>query len=395
MMGKQIGPWPQGMDVLSPDTDMPKDQRGNIIAARDSFNGDFSRTGQWQTRPGVQLYLSRPGMHSIWTSPNGRILAADVDQLVEVDANGVRVLEDLASPLPVDFTMLNDEIVFSTMDEIGIVGEDNTRPLGPPDMTTPIVSAAPNGGLFAGRYTVAACWLDDDGREGALSRMVTVDVPAGGGIRVVLAGEGLRARVYRSEANGTQIYRMTDVLPQAITSYTFGVGDLGEQADTAYLRRTLPGTFVRLWRGRLLTARGNILFLSEPMRYNLYSPRHGFVMLPAEITFLEAVEGGVWIGQPDTVKFLAGPRPGEWELKTPGGNAPMARSSMIVSSDLFDPNLQLVDGDHALWLASNGYVLGTPSGTLVEPQAQRIRLPVSAAGRTAVFDRRILTITTQ
>lgn len=62
-------------------------------------------------------------------------------------------------------------------------------------------------------------------------------------------------------------------------------------------------------------------------------------------------------------------------------------------NDLFDASLQLQGGDHAVWLAANGYVLGTPTGQLVEAQARRIRLPDAAAGWTAVHDRRLFTLT--
>lgn len=399
-MDKNIGPWPLGMDMLSPDTRLPRNQpEGRLIAAREAVDGIFDRAGTFASRPGLARVASLSGLHSLWTRPDGRTsYAVQGSTLVQVSLTGrslgLTPLADLPSALALDFCDLNGETVYSSLDTLGVIGADGVRPLSVPDAAGLHAVPATVGGLYAGRYAVAMAWLNARGEEGGLSPITPVTLAEGQGVRVTIppAPEGATtARVYRTGQNGDVLYRVADAPPGM--AFTLGAAPRGRAADTAYLRAMRPGAMVRAWRGRLLTARGTVLTLSEPMRYGLTSPRHGFVAFPGRITFIEPVEGGVFVGQTDTVLFLDGAKPGDWQLRRTGGARPVPGSSTTVSADLFDPQLQLQGGDHALWLAANGYVLGRPTGQLVEPQAQRIRLPDAAAGRTAVYDRRLLTLT--
>ncbi len=400
-MTESIGPWPLGIDMLSPDTAMPSDRDGNVIAARDCVDGDFNRVGQFASRPGL-LKVGGEALHSLWTRRDGSASYAvrgnELVQVVRTDAGMTTIaVAQLAGSNPVDFCELNGEVIYSSLDELGAIAADgSTRPLCVPDAATPGLAESDSGGLYAGRYSVAYAWVNARGVEGALSPLATIKVHEGKGIRITIPHTPAGAtayRIYRTGQNGNVLY-LTAEAPASLTSYLIGTAERGRQADNAYLRAMRPGVFVRAWRGRLLTARGRFLYLSEPMRYGLYSPRHGFVQFPTRITFIEAVEGGVFVGQQDTVLFLDGATPGDWTQQRTGGARPVPHSSLLVSPDLFSAGLELPSGDHALWLAANGYVLGSPTGQLVEAQARRIRLPDAAAGWTAVHDRRLFTMTT-
>lgn len=398
-MGKKIGPWPLGMDVLSPEDSMPKDQDKNVIAARDAVNVDFDRTGSISSRPGLQLALDDQ-LDSLWTRRDGSASYARHGlQLALVTRSGDAVMVEDIAPLPsaqpLDFCELNDEVVFSSVDTIGIIGFNGVRPFSVPDASTPQVVPNPVGGLYAGRYSVAISWLDATGAEGALSPLATVAVPEGGGIRLTLPTppDGVTlARIYRTGQNGDKLYQVSDA-PAAMGSFLVGTGQRGREADTDYLRALPPGRYVRNFKGWMISVRGRVLYFSDPLRFGLYSPRHGFVAFPQVVTFLEVVEGGIFVGQRDTVLFLDGNRPGDWQVRHTGAMAPIRRTSALIPGDHFDPSLQLNPGDHAVWLAINGYVLGTPTGQVVEPQSRRIRVPFSASGRTAVFNRRLFTFT--
>lgn len=399
-MGKNIGPWPLGIDMLSPETAMPHDQNGEVLAARDCVDGDFNRAGQFSSRPGL-TQLGADALHSLWTRPDGSAsYAVNGDWLVQVARSGAGIdlvqVKQLTAAQPVDFCELNAEVVFSTMDELTVIANDGTtRPLCVPDAAAPYVTENMAGALYGGRYSVAYAWVNARGEEGALSRIATTTIDNGRGLKVTIPTppDGVMiARIYRTGQNGNHLYWVTDA-PAGMGTYILGSQQQGREADNAFLRAMMPGRYVRAWRGRLLTARGTVLCISEPMRYGLYSPRHGFVQFPERITFIEAVEGGVYVGQHDTVLFLDGERPDDWQYRRTGGARPIPGSSKLVSNDLFDTDLQLQNGDYAIWLAGNGYVLGSPTGQLVEPQARRIRLPDAAAGWTAVLDRRLFTLT--
>lgn len=400
----KIGPWPVGMDNVDEDTELPTDRNGNVVAARDCYNGDFTDTGKFAVRPGFQHLVTAQGLHSLW-SPSDRsdyALAVRGTELVRItlsgDAYAIDHVADLPSDRPMSFDRLGGMDVFTSPDIIGTVAPSGVHPIAPPDATRPQASVSVGiGGLYEGRYSVAYAWIDAQGREGGLSDMVTLDVPEGGGISLTFPDAGgqpgaVQRAIYRTPANGDKLYFAGSALA-AQTSTILGQATLGRATSTQFLRALVGGNFVRRWRGRLLVAQGRTLRVSEPFNYGLHSPRHGFVRFDQRITFLEGVEGGVYVGQPDGVKFLDGASPSDWNQKDTGASAPVPGSSRLVSSDLFDPQLQLPPGDCAVWLARNGYVLGQPSGQISEPQAKRISLPATAAGKTAVIDRRLITIT--
>ncbi len=143
------------------------------------------------------------------------------------------------------------------------------------------------------------------------------------------------------------------------------------------------GDIVRYWRGRLLVARGKRIYFSEPMRYGMYSPREGFIQLPKDVRMMRPVSGGVYIGTEDGVKFYAGAGPKDLSPRDTGGKPPVAGTDTLVDAEEFG-DIGVKDEEVALWLAANGFVVGTPDGKLVEVQANRVRLPSGAAGVGAV-----------
>lgn len=399
MAEKKIGPWPLGIDMLSTDENFPTDRNGSILSLRDSLNGDFTREGWWQTRPGLQRRLAQEGLHSLWGSNDGAdtfgVRSGElVRVLVDGDSVTLSTIATLLSDQPVDFALLNGEIVFSSLAQIGVIGAgDIVRPLSVPNGELPAMAVTAAGGLAAGRYSAAISFVDARGEEGGLSPLATVNVQEGGGIRLTfpVAPAGIQlAKVYRTEANGGML-RLAATAPLAMGTYLLGAGQLGRPAETQFLRAMRPGAMVRQWNGRLLTGRGSTLCISEPMRYGLYSPRHGFVQFPAPIAFIEGVDGGIYVGLAGrSVAFLRGSTPKEFTMRESGAK-PVPRSSVLVQSNILDPGLQL-GGDVALWLSEKGYVIGSADGQLLEQQANRIRLSAGVSGRTAVFDRRVLTI---
>lgn len=398
MAEKRLGPWPLGIDMLSTDEQFPADRSGAPIALRDSLNGDFTREGWWQTRPGLQRLVTQAGLHSLWSQDGTDTFAVHAGELVRVRYDGgalaMTPIATLQSDQPVDFAPLNGEIVFSSLAQIGVIGAgDVVRPLSVPDGQLPALASTAAGGLAAGRYSAAISFVDARGEEGGLSPLATVSVQDGGGIRLTMpaAPEGITmARLYRTEANGGML-RLAATAPLAMGTYLLGQGQLGRPADTQFLRAMRPGEIVRQWNGRLLTGRGSTLCISEPMRYGLYSRLHGFVQFPAPIAFVEGVDGGVYVGLTGRcVAFLRGSKPGEFSYREYGAK-PVPRSSVLIQSNLLDPQLQL-GGDVALWLSEKGYVIGSGDGQLLEQQAHRIRLSAGVSGRTAVVDRRVLTI---
>lgn len=387
-MESRLPPMTVGMDVVSSETALPSG------AVRDAVNVVFDREGRTIRRPGAVSVLVG-NAHSLWTSQRTGQTFAVVDGMLNLlTADGATPLASADSE--VTFTDLVDRIVFSTRSAIHQLlpnGAVLPLTLEKPGLGGAVASGA--GGLHAGRYAVAVSFLRG-AEEGPLSDMTYVDVAEGGGIEAQgvpfpVDSTVTGVRLYRSHPGGDVMFRAADI-PSGLSVYVLGAGALGAPAETQYLQPMPPGRIVRNWRGRLLVARGRSLLISEPMRYGVFSPRHGFIQEAHPISLVRPVESGVFVGSRAGVAFYRGDRPGDWSRVQLGSEAPVPNSDVEAFSSDLSPKLELGDGARcALWLGVKGYVIGTADGQLMQPQARRMVLHAQR-GRTALLGRQAVTI---
>lgn len=361
----------------------------------DAVNVDIDEEGHAARRRGRILSLAGTGFHSLWSSPMGafcmqgnRLFRAQVDGSAVVTTE----LAVLPTAEPASFTALNDGVVVANRSYLGMISPDfSVRRLGVSRPSAPALTANAAGGLAGGRYSVALTFLRG-GEESGLSELSTVTVPDGSGISVAMPSPSdptiTGIRIYRTGQNGDVLYRAADAAV-GLPSFLLGNAQLGRAADTQFLDAMPGGHIARYWRGRLLVARDSVLYMSEPMRYGLCSPRHGFVQFHGKITMLEPVEGGVFVGTKHGVQFLSGPTPGEWSMVQTSSAPPIAGASSVIPANLIRDDFGAGGQFVAVWLSTKGYVLGLNTGQILEPQSKRIRLN-GQAGHLAVHDRRII-----
>lgn len=391
-MSEQLfGPWPIGIDNTSDPLRLPRDDRGTVRALADAVNVDISDAGDVERRNGWALRLASAGAHSIWHGKNAK-LAGVGNQLVSVSVSGDTVaatnLLTLPSARPLSFTDLNEGVLFSSNDFIGKYVGGVAKQLGVEEPGAFTASAAAAGGLYAGRYGIVVTQIDGT-EESAASALQQVDVAEGGGIRLSGLAHQLPLRVYRTDHNGDALYRCADI-PVGMTEFVIGAGALGRICETRHMARMIPGHIVRVFNGMTVVARGRNLYFSQPMRYGLYSPRHGFVQFPYRIWMVRPVDAGIWVGHAGGVQFLRGNGPGSFELIDTSALPPLQGADAEIDSAALSGDFK-TGATHAVWLAGNGFVLGMATGQLVEPQANRIRLSGSSGG-VAVNGRRVTAI---
>ena len=92
------------------------------------------------------------------------------------------------------------------------------------------------------------------------------------------------------------------------------------------------------------------------------------------------VQGGnpSWSGRPVLAKATKAPVPG---------------SAIKVKAEVLG-EMAAGGGECAVWLAENGYVVGTAGGAVVEPMAKVMKGVRASAGATVVFGDRLLTAVT-
>lgn len=159
--------------------------------------------------------------------------------------------------------------------------------------------------------------------------------------------------------------------------------------ESRYQFEALPaGSFIAAWNGRLLVVRGRNLYWSEPIHYGVYSATRGYYRCGEAIQWAAPLSTGVYLGLKTTVIFLAGSDPNTFTRRTVGTvSAPGAAA-------VFDSKYSGNSGELALWFTDVGVALGKPDGTVVYPQAERLKNLPLQPGSLVVQNDRVFVLTT-
>ena len=360
---------------------------------RDAVNVDISDTGRASMRPGLRK-VTDAALTNLWQSPLHRDIFATLgDQWVKVDP-ATWSHQPLATigEGQVSHLVLNSAVLVAGPAGIfqydGAAAQRFTLDAPPAPMVSPGA-----GSLEPGAYGVAVAWLRG-ATESPLSAATHCTVGDSGGLAITLPmcmdSTVTHARLYLTRQNGGELLRGEDYTVSTATVELPLLPKLGATPQFQHKEAMPTGSYLAYWRGRLLTARTNVLRFSEAMAYHIHDPRHGFVQMPQRITFVHPVDGGIWVGQVDHVAFLAGTVLGEMTLYRKTAKAPVPGSATALDAEDTD-GLAGNGGAVVAWLAENGFVLGSPDGSVVEKHDRRLGGIAGKQGVSAVFANRLTT----
>ena len=374
-----------GIDILSEETSLPAG------AVRKAVNIDLGRTGVSQVRDGYRRVIPSTQLHSLYAIKRSiGLLAIDGLTISYVNPTtfAVSALGQLNSAHPADFTEYNGSIYVVNRTSFMVFPQTSNIPVqcGLDKPQTPVLSAGA-GPLLPGTYSVAVTTVSASGEESPASDVVQIKLTEVGGISVssLPLGPG-KTRVYASAIDGEVLYRAEEFLSVIDTALVSEKPD-GAKLTTQHLSRFPGGDMVRAHNGRLYVANGSDLLFSEPLRPHLYSPRHGVIPFTGGIKFIEAVLGGVFVGDSRGVWFLEGDDPSTARLKYVTSCRAVARSSVMVPGEHFDPKTIDSELPVALWLSTSGYTVGLPDGSTKELHPDRIKVPTGLTGRSVFYIR--------
>lgn len=369
-------------------------ERRNYV--REALNVDIESTGRARMRAGLRKLVDT-ALNSLWQSPlHGDVFAQLGDKWVKVDDRTSWATEPLATigEGPVNHLVLNNVVLAAG--SAGIFQYDGQRAQKftidtPP---APLVVAGDDGALDKGSYGVALSWLRN-GMESSVSRMTRCEVGQNGQLAITLPmclDPGVtHVRLYVTRPDGTELRRVEDY---HISKHMVGVSLLPKDGAAPQFQHLEPmptGIYFAHWRGRLLTARANVLRFSEPMAYHLHNPLRAFVQMPQRITFVQPVDGGIWVGQVDHVAFLSGTSLEDLQLQRKSAKAPVPGSAVVLDAEVVGTEISAGGAQVAAWLAENGYVIGTASGSVLECNAGRLKGIAGNKASTVVFGKRLTT----
>ena len=163
------------------------------------------------------------------------------------------------------------------------------------------------GALFPGDYQYQLTYVRlSDGLESGPLYSNPTTITSGG---IALTGlptlAGHTINVYITGANGGAAFYAGNT---ATSSFTFtGANDaLVLPCRTENLSPAPVGTVTAFWRGRVLVAVGSVMWASMAGRWQHFNMRRDFKQFSANITLIQPVDNGVFVGTEDELCFLAG-----------------------------------------------------------------------------------------
>lgn len=365
------------------------------LFVRDAVNINFSDTGRAELAKTMQLQSSK-AIRDLWQSPlHKECFAALESQWVKVniDTWETEPLVECGQG-PLFHIVLNNLVCMSCDNGLFTYDGKTAKRLTIDTPAKPQANIKYNYSLDHGDYSFAISWVAN-GLESALSEIEKVQLTDKSGVHLQLPmcldSNVTHVRIYMSEPGGGELRQVFELPINTMSVDISALPELGRVATFQYLSPMKSGNFLRLWRGRLWVVRSNVLYFSEAMAYHLTDERYNFIQFPQRIRFIEPVDGGIWVGQADHVVFLRGQDVRNMAIEQKASRAPIYASSAMLHSDMVK---SLSQGGTwcAVWLAENGFVLGTSEGQLVEIQSDAIYGITANSCRLVGFDNRLVAV---
>ena len=339
-------------------------------------------------------------IHSLWS--NEKICLYRESTLLKrlfSDWSTATLATGLLGNQPMSYYSVNDRVYYSDGISTGVVdsatGLNRTWGLEVPKgfKVSTVV-----GDLQAGRYLVSLTYVRDDGQESGASPAVMIETNGTQGILIsdipIPNDSSIFAvTAYISTTNGMVLYRIGSFsinIGSAVIRYDRSVKALSLRLLTQGLDKAPSGTIVSYWNGRMLIAKDNILWRSEPYAFELFDYMNGFNRFDSPIQIVAPVVNGIFVGTMKQILFLHGV--GSYGL---GANDPEKfRAEPVapygaIKGTLQTVNLDIIGNKEAegmaqMFLSQKGIVLGQEGGKLENLSQERYIFPASSIG-SALF----------
>jgi len=168
-------------------------------------------------------------------------------------------------------------------------------------------------------------------------------------------------------------------------NYTWSKGDYEAPGDD---RRTLSdppsGNLLGWFAARMLVAKENVIFASEPSLYGVFDLHGGVRLLPNKITMMHSTSQGLWVGTTHQILFLRGQ---QWDQSR---REIKASFGVIEGTDAKIPGDFSELTDAAIFTTNQGICIGTDSGELKVVTKNKLIIPSGNRGSAAVLGNRYI-----
>lgn len=386
-----------GIDNKNADDALEIGGKSPALFVREALNVDISAKGTVTLRDAF-IPCSAQRYKDLWQSPlHGDVFARLQNSWVKVNPIdwSHEVLIEHAGDGPFEHIVANNFVMMGCAEGIYTFNGRGAKALCIPSPATPNISAQQGGSLSAGIYSVAVSWVVD-GVESGLSALAQVECQQNSQLDLIfpycIDHRIQYLRLYLTEANGNELRLAGEYPVSQIDLQITTLPNLGKHAEFQFLTPMKSGRYLRLWKSRILVANLNCLYFSKTYAFHLTDERYDFIQLPQRITFVEPVDGGLWVGQYDHVVFLRGTELKNLSIERKKTGKPVAGSSFTLPASS-SSSLNQAGAHAAVWLSDIGFTAGLSTGELVHLQDNHlIGLDAKSACCVGFADRVIATV---
>ena len=366
--------WAQGLNTILRPESMPTD------ALRRAVNVDIDDVGKLSLRQGrSRIYTGTIQKGSFWSGSKYTFFveAGSLKRLLRKvdDTIGAQVIRTGMGAYPVHFLELNDRIYYTNGIVTGVLTDDlEDLPWGLAAPGTQPNVAQGNGQLYAGTYQVAVTFLTSSGEESGTPLSAEIELTTDDSSIVLTdfppAPPGAdRIRIYCSHRNGDGMYRIAEVAPTTL-SYQIAVvsNAVSVRLQTQFAIPPPAGDLIEYHKGRIYIARGNIVWFTMALRYNLVMPMKGFLLYPERVTVLKAVDDGIYICA-DKTYYVSG-------VDTPS----FRQRDVLPYGGVYDTGLKIPNFDAVAWFSKRGLVFGGEGGEVLNVMQDRVAVSEYGSG---------------
>ena len=323
---------------------------------RSAVNVDINSAGMVKRRPGIEQAVSGSDCHSFWSNALGtQAYYVDYDTLYSIGGPAdapvkTAIFSGLTPGIPLSYCEANADVYFSNGIVIKRIAGGVVKPAAlPTPAFLPLISVTTGGGLKAGKYGLTFTYQSADGEEGGATTPVQLDVPENGSILLsAFPAEEVYINVYVTPLNGDQYY-LAATLPSYTAAHVIPLTPpQGRRCQTMLLAPMPPGSTMRHYNGRLITAVSGTLTYSEPWS-PLTNPAKNYMAFPENITVVQPCNNGVYIAAEQTY----------W---APGDLASSDLNPVLPYGGVHGTGGDIPNENACFWMSPRGMVKGTQDG---------------------------------
>lgn len=391
-----LGPWPNGQNTVQspasnifqlqdPNAMFKKENVGSLLRA---INVNFDNDGWPLRRAGTSQVLAGTTGLSAFTTKD-YFLFQDGGTLYKVNTTNwstTALVSGLNAAAKIKYLNYANQIWFTNGLVTGRVDSSgNYKNWGCATATATAVSTA--GDLPAGRYMVAATFVDSSGIEHSADKAAVITLNGTQDITANVTSVDANAthvKFYITEPNGEDLFFTKQVavgaLPTTITDANYSE----EFLRTQHLSPPIAGDGLFAYNGMIIIYAENYLFPSLGANHHLYEISETIEARPRNILAGAGLNTGFWTVCDKGAYWTTGNVPEDWTTKEKDSRK-YAKGSLVLPGYLI-PGGDLGSDLVALFVSEDGLIVGLPSGELKPLMKERIKLDVSGKEASIVYN---------